>query len=134
MKGDVVKLIAFSFLIVSQMCVFLPQAAAQGNAIQPERLHITRPFPQPGPVGRVEFTASSIGRDLSSRETESIIRLQGNVEVRMITCGVTGPGDKVECDRGSMILHADAVDYNEKTGEIQPRGDVHISPYRPAPK
>jgi lipopolysaccharide assembly outer membrane protein LptD (OstA) len=129
------KLFAFSFLIVSQVCVFVAQAAAQGNAIQPERLHITRALPQGslGPVGRVEFTASSIERDLSSRETEAIIRLRGNVEVRMITCGVTGPGDKVECDRGSMILHADAVDYNAKTGEIQPRGDVRITPYRPAP-
>jgi len=25
-----------------------------------------------------------------------------------------------------MVLRADAVDYNEKTGEIQTHGDVHI--------
>ena len=34
------------------------------------------------------------------------------------------------CDQGSMVLHADAVDYNEKTQEIDAHGDVRIEPYR----
>ena len=38
------------------------------------------------------------------------------------------------CDEGSMILHADAVDYNEKTGEISARGNVRLTPYQKAPK
>jgi lipopolysaccharide assembly outer membrane protein LptD (OstA) len=38
------------------------------------------------------------------------------------------------CDNGSMVLHADTVDYYEKTGEIQARGDVHITPYQTASK
>jgi hypothetical protein len=29
-----------------------------------------------------------------------------------------------------MVLHADAVDYNEKTQEIDAHGDVRIEPYR----
>ena len=123
------KLLALTVLIGYQILV--SQATAQQNASQPERLHITRPFPpgNAGAVGRVEITASSIERDLSSRETETIYRLRGNVEVRMVTCGQTSRRNELECGRGSMVLHADAVDYNEKTGEIQPHGEVHITPF-----
>jgi hypothetical protein len=28
-----------------------------------------------------------------------------------------------------MVLHADAVDDNAKTGELQPRGNVQVTPY-----
>jgi hypothetical protein len=42
------------------------------------------------------------------------------------------PGDH-GCDNGSMILHADAVDYNEKTHQIDAHGDVRIEPYRSQP-
>jgi hypothetical protein len=34
------------------------------------------------------------------------------------------------CDNGSILFRADAVDYNEKTGEMDVHGDVHIDPYR----
>jgi hypothetical protein len=54
--------------------------------------------------------------------------LRGDVEVRMITCG-PDPKGVVLCDRGSMVMHADSVDFNEKTGEIQASGNVHVSPY-----
>lgn len=33
-----------------------------------------------------------------------------------------------------MVLHADVVDYNEKTHEIDAHGDVHIDPYRSHPQ
>jgi lipopolysaccharide assembly outer membrane protein LptD (OstA) len=32
-----------------------------------------------------------------------------------------------------MVLHADAVDYDEKTQEIDAHGDVRIEPYRNRP-
>jgi lipopolysaccharide assembly outer membrane protein LptD (OstA) len=108
-----------------------PHAICQDNRSQPERLHLTRPFPQSSP-GRVELTASNIQRDLSSKERESIIHLRGNVEVRMVTCGPAGRDDAMACDKGSMVLHADEVDYNEKTGEINARGDVRVTPYQPS--
>ncbi len=38
------------------------------------------------------------------------------------------------CDNGAMVLHADAVDYNEKTHEIDARGDVRIEPYQGKPE
>ena len=125
------KILALSVVIGS--CVCVPFAVPQNNPSQSERLHLTRYFPQSSP-GRVELTASSIQRDLSSKETEYIFLLKGNVEVRMITCGPSSGEHDMVCDKGSMVLHADAVDYNEKTGEIQAHGDVHIAPSQPSPR
>ena len=122
------KLLVPSAVIAFHICTFVPQAVSQQNGALPERLHLTRTFPDNTP-GRVELTASSVQRDLSSRQSESILQLRGNVEVRMITCGPTDRG-KLICDKGSMILHANTVDYNEKTGDIHVRGDVRIAPYR----
>jgi hypothetical protein len=123
------KLLILSVAIACQIFAFASQAICQENKTQPERLHLTRPFPESG-AGHVELTASRAERDLSSMESSSMLQLRGNVEVRMITCGPTGHDDAVVCDKGSMVLHADAVDYNEKTGEINARGDVHLAPYR----
>ena len=126
------KLLTLSVAIACQVCAFAPQAICQESKTPPERLHIERPFPERG-TGSIKVTASTIQRDLSSKERESIIQLRGNVEVRMITCGPTGHSghdDFMTCGKGSMLLHADEVDYNEKTGEIDARGNVHIAPYR----
>jgi len=121
------KPLALGAVIVCQIFAFASVAICQEKE-QPERLHVTRPFPETSP-GRVELTASSIERDLSSKESESILQLKGNVEVRMITCGRSKSHDNgFVCDEGSMMLHADAVDYNEKTGEISARGNVRLTP------
>jgi lipopolysaccharide assembly outer membrane protein LptD (OstA) len=80
--------------------------------------------------GRVELTASDaqldLGakRDLTSAEIESVLQLRGNVQVMMCSPGRYG------CENGSILLRADAVDYNEKTGAMDVHGDVHIDPYR----
>jgi lipopolysaccharide assembly outer membrane protein LptD (OstA) len=37
------------------------------------------------------------------------------------------------CDRGSLLLRADSVDYDEKTGELNAVGGVRIGPYRNQP-
>jgi lipopolysaccharide assembly outer membrane protein LptD (OstA) len=123
------KLLAPAASITCLICVFVSHGVSQNNPAQRDRLHINRPFPDSTP-GRVELTASSIQRDLSSRRSESILQLQGNVEVRMITCGPTDHDSHLVCDKGSMVLRADRVDYNENTGEIHARGDVRIAPYR----
>jgi lipopolysaccharide assembly outer membrane protein LptD (OstA) len=128
------KLLTLGVAIACQISAFAALAICQEKAAQPERLHVTRPFPETNP-GRVELTASSIERDLSSKERESILKLKGSVEVRMVTCGRNTSHDNgVICDKGSMMLHADAVDYNEKTGEISARGNVRIAPYQGVPK
>lgn len=56
--------------------------------------------------------------------------MRGDVEVRMVTCGQDRKSQRNVCDEGSMVLHADTVDYNETTGEIHPSGNVRIAPYR----
>jgi hypothetical protein len=92
------------------------------------RLHFT--VPPNGNTGRVVFEAWSAQRilsgplDLSSAEIESVLKLKGAVQVRMCSPGGLG------CEQGSMVLHADAVDYNEKTQEIDAHGDVRIEPFR----
>jgi hypothetical protein len=81
-------------------------------------------------AGRVEFVASSAQRDLNSlldltsADTRTVLQLRGNVQVTMCSPGSYG------CDNGSVVLHADAVDYNEKTGDMDVRGNVHIGPFR----
>jgi lipopolysaccharide assembly outer membrane protein LptD (OstA) len=76
-------------------------------------------------------TASSAERDVSDNGAK-ILHLRGDVEVRVITCGPDRKGF-VLCDRGSMVMHADSMDFNEKTGEIQASGNVHIALYRNRP-
>ncbi len=123
------KLLTLGVAVACQISAFAALAMCQEKEAQPERLHLTRPFPETSP-GRVELTASSIERDLSSKKSESIYQLKGNVEVRMVTCGRGSHGNSMVCDQGSMMLHADAVDYNEKTGEISARGNVRLTPYQ----
>jgi hypothetical protein len=104
------------------LCSFVgPQAIGQET-----RLHLTRFFPDSSP-GRVVLTASSAQRDVSASGA-TILHLTGNVEVRVITCG-PGQDRSDACSVGSVVMHADAVDYNEKTGEIQPSGNVQVIPY-----
>lgn len=92
------------------------------------RLHFM--VPPRGNTGEVVLEAWNAQRilsgplDLSSAEIESVLKLKGAVQVRMCSPGGLG------CEQGSMVLHADAVDYNEKTQEIDAQGNVRIEPYR----
>jgi hypothetical protein len=115
-----------------------PTAICQQQNSQPERPYLTHvesprlhfTMPPTEHRGRVELAASNAQLDLgaqanlTSAEIESVLQLRGNVQVMM--CSPGGHG----CDNGSILLRADAVDYNEKTGEMDVHGDVHIDPYR----
>ena len=136
------KLLTLSVVMACQAFAFVPQGVCQEAKPEPDRpylMHTKSPrlhfsIPPTESTGRVELTASSAERDLSaqrnisSTENEAVLQLRGNVEVMM--CPPGGHG----CDHGSMVLHADAVDYNEKTPEIDAHGDVHIDPYRSQPQ
>jgi hypothetical protein len=135
------KLLMLSVAMACQAFAFASQGVSQEQKPQPDRpylehtetsrLHFT--VPPNGSTGRVVLEASSAQRvlggplDLSSAEIESVLKLSGSVEVRMCSPGGLG------CEQGSMVLHADAVDYNEKTQEIDAHGDVRIEPYRSRP-
>jgi lipopolysaccharide assembly outer membrane protein LptD (OstA) len=79
-------------------------------------------------IGRVELSASNAELTLSpqvnitSAEIQSVLQLTGNVQVRM--CAPSGHG----CEKWSILLRADAVDYNEQTREINAHGNVQIEP------
>jgi len=122
------KLLTLFVAIACQCITFAPRASCQDNKAQSERLYLTRSIPEGG-GGRVELAASEVQRDLSSKASESILQLKGNVELKMITCTPTGRGERKACE-GAMVLRADAVEFNEKTGEIAASGHVHITPHR----
>jgi lipopolysaccharide assembly outer membrane protein LptD (OstA) len=136
------KLLMLSAVMACQFFAFASQGVCQEAKPQPDRpylMHTKAPrlhflIPPTESTGRVELTASSAERDLSaqrntsSTENEAVLQLRGNVEVMM--CSPGGHG----CDNGAMVLHADMVDYNEETHEIEAHGDVHIDPYRSRPQ
>ena len=59
----------------------------------------------------------------------SVIQLKGNVEVKTPVCLPVGRHRAVVCD-GEMILHADAAEFHEDTGEIKASGSVSVTPLR----
>jgi lipopolysaccharide assembly outer membrane protein LptD (OstA) len=114
----------------------LAMVALTSQAIcqQPERPYLTHTgaprlyfsMPPTEHIGRIEFAASNAQLTLSpqanitSAEIESILQLTGNVHVRM--CAPSSHG----CEKWSILVRADAVDYNEQTRQIDARGNVHI--------
>jgi hypothetical protein len=128
------KLLMLSVVMACLIFVFAPKGVCQQEKPQSDRpylIHTESPrlyftIPSTESTGRVELTASSAERDFktqrdsSSTETESVLQLRGNVEAMI--CPPGGHG----CDNGSIVLRADTVDYNEKTGQIDAHGDVHI--------
>jgi hypothetical protein len=122
------KLLTLFVAIVCPCFNFVPQAKCQDNKAQLNRLYLTRSIPESG-GGRVELAASQVQRDLSSKASESIIQLKGNVEIKMITCVSSGRHEEKLCE-GAMVLRADAVEFNEKTGAIAASGHVRITPHR----
>ncbi len=132
------KLLMLSVAMACQAFVFVTQAVSQEQKPQPDRPYIEHTetsrlhFMNFISIGRVDLAASSAERllsaplGLSSAETESVLVLRGNVEVSM--CADRG------CEKGSMVLHADAVDYNENTHELDAHGDVRIEPFQSRPR
>ena len=128
--------------ILSVMVVCLPflcasKGVSQQQNLQPERPYLIHTEPQrlyflmppTESTGAVELAASTAQFTLSpqphltSAEVDSILQLRGNVQVTM--CAPSQHG----CEKWSIVLRADAVDYNEKTREMDAHGDVHIDPY-----
>jgi lipopolysaccharide assembly outer membrane protein LptD (OstA) len=119
------KLLMLSIAIACQLSPLASRAACQESKSQPERLHFAFSFPQ-GHKVLFELTAMNAQRVLSS----SVLRLTGNVEVRMTTC----PPQGHVCIASPMVLHADAVDYNEATGQMDAHGDVHTTFIKLSPR
>lgn len=123
------KLQVLMVAMACQVFSFASQSACQQAKALPERLHFSMPFPE-GHKVIFELVASRADRVPLGTEAGSVLKLRGDVEVTMITCRPTGN----VCDKSPMVLHADAVDYNEKTGEIHTHGEVHIVLIEPVRK
>ncbi len=132
------KLLMLSVAIACQPFAFAAQGLCQQQSSQPPRPYLKyteapRLYFSVGPterIGRVDLAASEAQftlnpqPNLTSAEIESVLQLRGNVQVRM--CAPSSRG----CEKWSILLRADAVDYDENTHEIDARGDVHIQPYQ----
>jgi hypothetical protein len=56
----------------------------------------------------------------------SIIHLKGSVEIKTPVCVKAGQGSVLYC-AGYIVLHADAADFHEGTGQIDARGNVTVT-------
>jgi hypothetical protein len=72
----------------------------------------------------VSMSALNVERGV---EYPSVIRLNGNVEIRTPVCLPVGPENKLVCD-GYMILRADEATFHEDTGAIEAHGNVSVIP------
>jgi hypothetical protein len=77
-------------------------------------------------VGQVSLSAFSMQRDVSQATYTPVIQLKGNVEIIKPLCLPAGERSALVCEE-AMVLQADEADYREDTGEITPRGNVHVS-------
>jgi hypothetical protein len=130
------RLPVLSVLVACLPFIAPPRGLSQQQNPQPERpylIHTESPrlhfsLPPTESTGRVELAATNAQRilspepNLTSAEIDSILQLSGNVQVRICLPSRYG------CEKGSLLLHANAVDYNEKTHEIDAHGDVRIVP------
>jgi len=93
-------------MFLVSLIALLPLAVAQdesARATSAELKHLLATGPDRG----ARLSALSIER---GADYPSIIELRGKAEVRT----------------GCMLLTADEVDYHESSGEIEPRGHVHV--------
>jgi hypothetical protein len=136
-RSHFMKLPILSLMVVCLSFIYAPKGVSQQQNPQPERPYLTHTepprlyfsMPPTESIGRVELAASnaqftfSPQPSLTSAEVDSVLQLRGNVKVTM--CAPSRYG----CEKWSVVLRADAVDYNEKTREIDAHGHVHIDPY-----
>jgi hypothetical protein len=62
-------------------------------------------------------------------EYPTVVYLKGNVEVKTPVCPLLGKRPPKACD-SYMVLHADAAEFHEDTGQIEAHGNVKVVPLR----
>ena len=108
-------------LVVSLLSVWLSLAwGQQNNAAELKHLTVA-----PQNANRpVSLEALSIERGV---EYPSVVKLKGNVLIKTPVCLPVGPQAAHVCD-GQMLVRADEAEFDEKTGEIRPHGNVVVTP------
>ncbi len=59
-------------------------------------------------------------------EYPAILHLKGRVEIKTPVCVNAGPGNAMHC-AGYVVLHADAADFHEDSGQTEARGNVTVT-------
>lgn len=113
------KILLLCAAMACQLLACASFSPCQETKSQPDRLHFLFAYPD-GHNVVFNMEASNAQRIPSSAEAGDVLQLRGNVELTMKAC------QNQECRQTPVVLHADGIDYNEKTGEIHTRGDVHI--------
>jgi lipopolysaccharide assembly outer membrane protein LptD (OstA) len=113
------KLLSLCVVMACQLFACASLSLCQETNTQQDRLHFLFAFPDGHDVV-YSMEASNAQRIPASAETGDVLQLRGNVELTMKAC------QGKECRKTPVVLRADGVDYNEKTGEIHTHGDVHI--------
>ena len=101
---------ALSVVVFIGMAVTIASVGAPGAASME-----IKSIPVPMPKGLVRAEALDIIKDWNP----PIVHLKGNAKVRIYGA--------IKAPRGVIVLQADAVDLNQATGDIAPRGNVRLS-------
>ena len=123
-------LVLMSALAVPLAVFVLPRAFGQNDAASALKHVSATPLNAKFPAS---LSALEIERDATY---PSVVRLRGNVEIKSPVCLPMGKKGSTVCD-GYMMLNADDAEFDESTGEINARGNVHVTPllhekgYRP---
>jgi hypothetical protein len=97
----------------------LSLAAQDYPAGQIKRLSVpTTTNPSPLSVAALEIEREG--------EYPAILHLKGRVEIKTPVCVNTGPGNAMHC-AGYIVLHADAADFHEDSGQTEARGNVTVT-------
>jgi hypothetical protein len=115
------RLILLRVLIVALVFMFLSLAPGQQNNASDQKHVIIAPQ---NANRSVQMEALSIERGLPY---PSVVTLKGNVSIKTPVCLPVGKQDTDVCD-GYMIVRADEAEFDERTGEIRPHGNVVITP------
>src|SRR5690349_21163947 len=115
------RLLLAGGLVVSLVCLWLSLASGQQSPASELKHLSAAPLNANRPVS---LEALSIERGV---EYPSVVKLKGNVLIKTPVCIPTGPQATHVCD-GQMIVRADEAEFDEKTGEIRPHGNVVVTP------
>ena len=121
----------FLTLAACSIAVLAPEAGSSQDTVQ-SPLHVIVPYDR----AHVSLTADNIVREDppvhgSTSPYASITRLTGHVEIR--TCCIQpSPSNRVatpakDPPRAYLVIHADAADYHEDSGEIEAHGTVRVN-------
>jgi len=100
-------------------------ALAMGQDAAPELKHMI--VPQANGSRGVSLAAFNIERGV---EYPTVVKLSGNVEIKTPVCvPARKKGANMVCE-GAMVVHADAAEFHEDSGQIEAHGNVTVTPLK----